>query len=484
MLAESIERITTCFFVRRLRRTTWQWGNRFFRIALAESIERITTWFFVRRPRRTLDQVYGLQFRIVRNSYFLIGTMTLPPTKPAILSLQFYSWPDAIGGAWKYTHEVNRRLVERGWPVHLITCKPDPSFKDFETIDGVMFHRLSATDSRQFFRLGRRVNRAIRRIDEETRIGLVHVHNPLIGYLAMKNRALEDAIKVVHVHSLWQDEERINRLGPEVSPGIFSPTWWRLQAIRYMEWSEFRRADSCFFLSEYMRQSFLDYFPFKKPRLRVIPGGVDIEYFKPLTASEDLDLMRANLGLPEDQPVLLTVRRMEPRMGLDRLLDALKIAKENCPEQKFTLVMVGKGSMKEELENRVQSLGLKENVLLPGEISGDRLKGFYQVADVFILPTVELEGFGLATVEALACGLPAIGTPVGGTVEILKSLDERLLFSGTSPDNMARRIESFLNDPQSFRKLKPACREFVESRYGWEQVVDRIEEEFRLLIKR
>ncbi|QPJ61294.1 MAG: glycosyltransferase family 4 protein [Candidatus Nitronauta litoralis] len=410
--------------------------------------------------------------------------MTLPSAKPAILSLQFYAYPDAIGGAWKYTHEVNRRLVERGWPVHLITCKPDGSFKDTETIDGVTFHRLSATDARQFFRLGRRVNRAIKRIDEETRIGLVHVHNPLIGYLGLKNSLLDDAIKVIHIHSLWQDEERINRLGPEVLPGMFSPTWWRLQAIRYMEWCEFRRADSCLFLSEYMRQSFLDYFPFKKPRLRVIPGGVDIEHFRPLAPDQSAESLRDRLSLPVDQPVLLTVRRMEARMGLDRLIDAMKIVKDRKPEQPFKLIMIGKGSLREELIKRAQDLGLGESVLFPGEVSDDDLKAYYQMANVFILPTVELEGFGLSTVEALACGLPAIGTQVGGTVEILKPLDERLLFSGTSAECMAQRIEVFLEDPEPFRKLKPACRELVESRYGWEQVVDRIEEEFRLLLKR
>ncbi len=410
--------------------------------------------------------------------------MTPPFHKPALLSLQFYSWPDAIGGAWKYTHEVNRRLAERGWPVHLVTCKPDPSLPDMETIDGVTFHRLSASDAKQFFRLGRRVNRAIDRIAEETRIGLVHVHNPLIGYLALKNRHLDDAVKVTHIHSLWQDEERINRLGPETMPLFMSPLWWRLQAIRFMEWSEFRRVDSCLFLSEYMRQCFLDYFPFKKPRLRVIPGGVDLNRFQPAAPEHDIETQRESVKLPTDRPVLLTVRRMEPRMGLDRLLDALKIVKDHKPERAFTLAMVGKGSMSGELKSRVQALGLSEAVQFPGEISGDQLLTYYQSADIFILPTVELEGFGLATVEALACGLPAIGTPIGGTVEILKALDENCLFSGTTAESMARRIESFLNNPESFQKLKFKCRELVETHYGWEQVVDRIEEEFRLLLNK
>jgi len=62
------------------------------------------------------------------------------------------------------------------------------------------------------------------------------------------------------------------------------------------------------------------------------------------------------------------------------------------------------------------------------------------MADLFVLPTLELEGFGLVTIEALASGVPVLGTPVGGTVEILEKLNPNLLFKDTSSESIARLI--------------------------------------------
>ena len=77
--------------------------------------------------------------------------------KPAILSLQYHSYPDAMGGAWNLTHEINKRLVERGYRVVIITCKPDDKYPDQEVINGVEFDRVSFTVSKDPIRLLRAI---------------------------------------------------------------------------------------------------------------------------------------------------------------------------------------------------------------------------------------------------------------------------------------------------------------------------------------
>lgn len=406
--------------------------------------------------------------------------MTPPTAKPPVLSLQYYSYPDALGGAWKYTHAVNRRLAARGWPVHLITCKPRPDLPDEEVIDGVHFHRIAVTDAKRFDRLRRRIRQRIQMLAEHQEFKRVHVHNPLTGYLAAGAPELKRADFLVHVHSLWYDEERINVLGPEGRPVPGSLLWWRLQVIRFMERRLFRRARSLLFLSQYMRGRFLETYRTKRARLRVIPGGVDTEAFHPPTPQRPPEACRAALGLPPEIPLLLTVRRLEPRMGLDRLIEALAAVAAEQPQTPFLLVIVGQGSLGPALREQVRQAGLQERVRFAGEVSPQALLDYYQAADGFVLPTAALEGFGLATVEALACGLPVLGTPVGGTVEILKPLDERLLFDNASAEAMARKLSAFLRQPETFLALRKACREFALTRFGWDRVVDLIEEEFQL----
>jgi glycosyltransferase involved in cell wall biosynthesis len=102
---------------------------------------------------------------------------------------------------------------------------------------------------------------------------------------------------------------------------------------------------------------------------------------------------------------------------------------------------------------------------------------------MFILPTKELEGFGLVTVEALASGLPVLGTPIGGTREILSQLNPEFLFEDCEADAMEKVIkkwvEQFKNNPDLYKEISTKCRNFAEIHYSWEDKIVQLEEEFR-----
>ena len=211
-----------------------------------------------------------------------------------------------------------------------------------------------------------------------------------------------------------------------------------------------------------------------------LPGGVDIEVFQP--PREEVKKIRQGLRLPVDRQIVLTVRRLAARMGLENLILAASLVVGRNPHLDFLLVIVGHGALEEQLRSLIIKLGLQERVRMVGRVGTPILVSYYQSADLFVIPTALIEGFGLATVEALASGLPVLGTPVGGTIEILKNIDERWLFADTSPEAMADRLESFLKDPRPFLAMKPRCREVAVALYGWEHVVDKIEDEFNAIL--
>ena len=125
-------------------------------------------------------------------------------------------------------------------------------------------------------------------------------------------------------------------------------------------------------------------------------------------------------------------------MGLDRLLLAMQTVVEKIPHA--LLIIGGRGPLKDQLSALVERLALTKHVHMAGFIPEDQLPRYYQMADLFVLPTQELEGFGMVTLEALASGLPVLGTPVGGTNEILPGLDRRLVLSDSNPQTMAQGI--------------------------------------------
>jgi glycosyltransferase involved in cell wall biosynthesis len=149
------------------------------------------------------------------------------------------------------------------------------------------------------------------------------------------------------------------------------------------------------------------------------------------------------------------------------------------------LVIGGSGPMRAGLEEQARLLGLEQNVRFAGFIPEGELADYYGVADLFLLPTRVLEGFGLVTIEAMASGTPVLGTPVGGTQEILRRFDPSFLFPGLEPRDLARGILDRLPEIEGSQALRDRCRNFVLDTYAWDVLIPQVEELMeRIVVKR
>jgi glycosyltransferase involved in cell wall biosynthesis len=214
----------------------------------------------------------------------------------------------------------------------------------------------------------------------------------------------------------------------------------------------------------------------------VIPAGVDLNRFRP---HDDKQSLRNRLGIPNSNFTLFTVRNLEPRMGLENLILAFqKILKAKT---NVFLVVGGEGPLSKNLKNLARETGVENRVKFVGYIPEEELPNYYQMADIFILPTKELEGFGLVTVEALASGLPVLGTPVGGTKEILAHMGPEFLFSDTTPDSMASLIIKAMQDwainPEIYDEISRKCRKVAENHYSWDTHITRLENLFKVTVQ-
>jgi glycosyltransferase involved in cell wall biosynthesis len=401
--------------------------------------------------------------------------MDRPQKKITILSLQYHCYPDEVGGAWGLTYEINKRLVARGHKVFQVTCKSSENQPTQEVIDGIQYYRVSLRESKGILPLWNAIRKKVKSILKLDSIHLIHIHNPLIGFLVLLQPSLWKVPKIYHFHSSWFDEERINEA---VTARLSLGLKFRLEIIRIMEWVCYRFSKTLLFLSEYSKKRFKDYYSLSNPDLVIIPGGVDLNDFHPLKPEENKNAIREKLNLQKDVPLILTVRRLEERMGLENLILAVEILLKKNPEKIFQLAMVGKGSLQKRLEDLIAEKKLSDTIRLTGLVPRETLPLYFRVADLFVLPTTAIEGFGLVTAEALASGLPVMGTPVGATKEILSLVDQDLLFEGTSPDSLAKGMEHYLNNPEYYSQLKFKCRETAERNFSWEKVVDQTEEEF------
>ncbi|WP_341312386.1 glycosyltransferase family 4 protein [Paraburkholderia sp. IMGN_8] len=249
----------------------------------------------------------------------------------------------------------------------------------------------------------------LRRLGRLHRPDVVASHFAL--YAAPTLGVFGDVPRVVHFHGPWADES-----GVEGRAALS-------EAMRYsLERMVYRGGTRHIVLSHAFGEILRTRYRVPEERIRVVPGCVDVDRFAtPMSKRE----ARERLGLTQDRPVLFCVRRLVSRMGLDDLIDAMFVVKQAVSD--VLLVIAGKGPLEEMLRGRIIARGLERQVRLAGFVADDVLPLWYRAADVTVVPTVALEGFGLTTIESLAAGTPVLVTPVGGLPEAVAPLSPDLV---------------------------------------------------------
>jgi glycosyltransferase involved in cell wall biosynthesis len=174
-------------------------------------------------------------------------------------------------------------------------------------------------------------------------------------------------------------------------------------------------------------------------KVTVIPNGVDAEKFRPVPRSA----ARAELGLPVDKRILLSVGGLVPRKGFDLLIKALRGVMDRAGADDLYLVIVGEGAERKKLETLAADVGLSKSVRFAGSVAHKDLHLWYSAADVFCLASSR-EGWPNVVLEAMACGTPVVATNVWGTPEIIRSDRVGLLTERTEAaiaDAISRSLE-------------------------------------------
>ncbi len=262
---------------------------------------------------------------------------------------------------------------------------------------------------------------------------------------------------VVHFHGPYAAEssvERSRRLATAVK--------------HWMERRTYARAVRCIVLSEAFATILHESYGVPRERIAVIPGGVDAGRFDPVETRRQA---RERLGWPVDRPIVLTVRRLFRRMGLENLIEAVAAVRQRVPD---VLVMIaGKGWLEGELRQKIKSMGLSDHVRLLGFVPDADLPVAYRAADLTVVPTVSLEGFGLTTVESMAAGTPAMVTPVGGLPEVVGGLSKNLILADASPAAITTGLAGYFTGGLKLPKGQE-CQAFVRENFDWPGVAARV----------
>ncbi|MCQ6556922.1 glycosyltransferase family 4 protein [Streptomyces sp. C10-9-1] len=235
--------------------------------------------------------------------------------------------------------------------------------------------------------------------------------------------------------------------------------------------------DTLTYLGEYTRTRIASALtPEAAGRMVQLPPGVDEKTFHPGSGGDEV---RARLGLA-DRPVVVCVSRLVPRKGQDTLIRAMPAVLSAVPDA--VLLIVGGGPYDGELHRLAEETGVAGSVRFTGAVPWTELPAHYGAGDVFAMPCrtrrggLDVEGLGIVYLEASATGLPVVAGDSGGAPDAVLDGETGWVVRGDAPEESAERITALLEDPALRRRMGERGRAWVEERWRWDLLAERLKE--------
>lgn len=262
---------------------------------------------------------------------------------------------------------------------------------------------------------------------------------------------------VVHFQGPWGQESRVE-----------GASALAVLAKERVEHAVYARAAHAIVLSAAFRDVLAQRFSVPLQRIHVIPGGVDVGRFAiPLSRRKS----RRALGWPTDRPIVICVRRLVRRVGVDTLIEAAVALRARVPD--VLVLIAGDGPLQRELAARIDALGLGDHVRLLGFVPDEALPMAYRAADVSVVPSASLEGFGLTTVESLAAGTPCVVTPVDGLMDVVAPFAPQLVTESTGAADMASLLAAALLEEVPVPGAEE-CEAYARRDFDWPVIAARV----------
>jgi glycosyltransferase involved in cell wall biosynthesis len=210
-----------------------------------------------------------------------------------------------------------------------------------------------------------------------------------------------------------------------------------------------------------------------------IYNAVDVEKIERIIGNFERQQLKHNLGIT-GRPVIGFVGRLTKQKGVTLLLDAIPEIRKNFPN--VVTVIAGDGPEKDTLNRKAVNLGISNNVLWLGAMPREEVLKLYRIMDVFVMPSL-YEGFGLTAAEAMAAGIPVIGTNVDGLNEVVNDHETGFLIPVSDVDTLISQVLLLLKDSNLALKMGELGRERIRTLFPIDKYCSSILFFYKMLSK-
>lgn len=239
-------------------------------------------------------------------------------------------------------------------------------------------------------------------------------------------------------------------------------TFWA-PLLRYLEGYIYRRCSSILSLSVYTANTIVNLYKINRQNVQVLPYPIDIDWFSP---SPDFSKWLNN------RTIISVSRLNDPRKNICMLIKAFSAVKKEVPDAK--LVLLGDKPNKS-IVKLVDDLHLKGHILFPGSVPNKTTRDYHRQSSIFALSSYQ-EGLGIASLEAMSCGLSVVSTKCGGPEEYVKEGVTGFLVPINNEHQMASKLIQLLSNSQLRRQLGLNARDCIVRNYSIDRFASRLKD--------
>lgn len=361
-----------------------------------------------------------------------------------ILQFGKFYYP-VFGGMERAMYEITEGLNARGIECNVL-CSNTRAVKEISEYDGYTVYRAASYGLLNSTPISPQLITKLRKMGNE--YDIIHVHHPdPMAFLALF--LVRPSARII-IH--WQSDI----VRQELMLKLFLPLQnWVL-----------KRADRIIVASDaYARHS-----PYLAPyldKVEIIPNGISDEKLR--TNREEAEKIRERY---KDKKIILAFGRLVAYKGFDYLIEAAKFLSDE-----YLILIGGNGPEKENLQEKIDTLGLDEKVTLLGHIEEKEKYDYFQAASIFCLPSVtKAEAFGIVLLEAMAFGKPIVSSRIesSGMVWVNQDQVTGLQVPPRSPVALAKAIKKIVSDPELYQKFSRNGRERYLELFTQEKMLDAL----------
>jgi len=342
------------------------------------------------------------------------------------------------GGITQYIYTLSQQMIKRENEVHIFSSGGE--FEERFREMGAFPHTFSIrTKSELSPKVYLAIPRVIRFI-KKNKIDILHAHTRVTQVLSFYVSLLTGIPYVTTCHGFFK-----RRLGRRLLPA------WGNRVIA---------------ISDPVQMDLEETFKEKPEKIRVIYNGVDIEALENCAKSVNLTKVKEDFQLSDGKPIIGIVSRIIQAKGFDYLARALKILISKYP--KIKLMIVGKGDYEERLKKLILELEIQSHVIFLG--TQRNVVACYAAMDIFVLPSIWREGFGLVVSEAMALRKPIVVSNTGALNRLINDGSSGLLAKPRNVKDLAEKLDYLICHPDEAKQMGQNAYQHAKNNFSVEQM--------------